>query len=291
MREVSRIASDRAYAKLEQDSDKFLTHPVAVWPSVVPMHSPLLLHSQFRGIKAGLLSILVLCAGPMLFGQLIQIPPLISTTGTALVRVVPDLADLSFVIEVRNVDLTKARKEEGERAKKVLAALRAAGVAETELQSSQVQISPNYTERRQETEQVKFYVVSQSISCTLHELKKVSDVTAEAVAAGVTSVGDVSLRTSQLRKYRDEARSKAIHAAREKAVALAGELGSKVGKPHSIQESQDFGYRALLSNNSGNNVQVAAQGAADDDQAGDGTTFAPGTISIVASISVSFLLE
>lgn len=240
-------------------------------------------------MKIRLLPIAAALVAPTVFGQQpAPLPPLVSTNGSAQIRVVPDLADLYFDIEVRSADLAAARKQETERATKILAALRAAGVAEAELQSSQVQIAPDYTDRRQETEKIKFYRVSQYICCTLHDIKKVTDVTADAVAAGATGVRDASLRTSQLRKYRDEARAKAIHAAKEKAAALATELGAKLGKPYTITEGAGSDWRPI----SGNNVQVQAA-AMEGDAAGDGTnpTFAPGTISISANVSVSFILE
>ena len=72
----------------------------------------------------------------------------------------PDPADLYFEVEVRHADLSIARKQQAERATKILAVLRAAGVAEAELQSSQVQISPDYTDRRQETETIRFFAGS-----------------------------------------------------------------------------------------------------------------------------------
>ena len=231
---------------------------------------------------------LALTASTALAQQLAPTPPLVSTTGNAQIRVAPDLADLSFEVEVRNSDLAVARKQQAERATKLLAALRAAGIAENELQTSQVQISPEYTNRHQETERVRFYIVQQSICCTLHDVTKVPDVTATAVASGATNVGNASLRSSQLRKHRDEARAKAIQAAKEKAVALAGELGAKAGKPYTITEDTDTGFRGYNANIL-NNAQVSVIAA----PVGDGTTptFAPGTISITASVSVSFLLE
>jgi uncharacterized protein len=216
-------------------------------------------------------------------------PPLVTTSGSALIRVAPDLADLSFEVEVRNIDLAVARKQQAERATKLLAALRAAGIAESELQSSQVQLTADYTDRRQETEKIKFYRVSQSICCTLRDVAKVPDVTAAAVAAGATGVGYANLRTSQLRKHRDEARSKAIQAAREKAVAFATDLGAKAGKPYTITEDAHPGYRSTNFNSIANNIQAVAEAA----PGGDETTsaFAPGTISITASVTVAFLLE
>lgn len=236
-----------------------------------------------------LLLIALLFATTAFAQQFAPTPPLVSTTGSAQIRVVPDLADLDFEVEIRHVDLATARKQQAERTVKLLAALRAAGVAENELQTSQVQINPNYTDQRQETEKIRYYSVQQSISCTLHDITKVPDVTTAAVAAGATNVRNASLRTSQLRKYRDEARAKAIQAAREKAVALAGELGAKAGKPYTISEGSSLSYGDNFNGNRMiNNIQVEA-----DAPGGDGTTptFAPGMIGITANVSISFVLE
>ncbi|MEA3209544.1 MAG: uncharacterized protein QOE70_2601 [Chthoniobacter sp.] len=211
-------------------------------------------------------------------------PPLVTTSGSAEIRVVPDLMDLSFEVEVRSADLAAARKQQAERATKVLAALRAGGIAENDLQSSPSEISANYTNQREETEKVKFYSVSQTVSCTLHDLKKISDVTAQAITAGATGVRNTTLRTSELRKYRDEARIKAIRAAKEKAIALANELGAKVGRPYSITEGSGYQWNT---SNSGNNIQVAAAAAGDE----AAPSFAPGAISISATINVAFILE
>lgn len=119
-------------------------------------------------------------------------------------------------------------------------------------------------------------------------MKKVPDVTADAVIAGATGVRDASLRSSQLRKYRDEARAKAIQAAKEKAIALATDLGAKVGKPYTITEGSDYGSRLSYSNSA--NFQTSGMGG---EQPGDGITptFAPGTISISANVNVSFVIE
>jgi hypothetical protein len=219
-------------------------------------------------------------------------PPLITTQGSALVRVVPDLADLCFEVEVRNADLGTARKAQAARAEKVLSALRAAGVAETELQASQVQINADYTEGRQETARVRFFRVSQTFCATLRDVAKVPDVTASVVEAGATGVQNASLRTSELRKYRDEARSKAIRAAKEKAVALAAELGAKVGKPYTITEGVGYSRGNWSNSYSNTSIDPPVIGMGGD-QNGDGSTstFAPGTISITADVTAAFVLE
>jgi uncharacterized protein len=211
--------------------------------------------------------------------------PLISTTGNAMIRVVPDFVDIRFEVEIRHADLTLARQQQSERTTKVLAALRAAGVAETELESSHIQISPIYTENRMETEKVRFYRVSQVISCTLHDLKKFPDLIAEAVAAGVTSVERTNFGTTQLPKHRAAARTKAILAAREKAIALATELGAKVGRPHTIAENTSPDW---YGGSGGITPNVITTPIFSNEMS---PTFAPGTIAVSETINVSFLLE
>lgn len=217
------------------------------------------------------------------------LPPLVSTSGTAEIRVVPDLADLSFGVEVRHTDLKEARKQQAERSAKVLAAIRAAGVKERDLQTSQVEIQPNFTETEdgQETATVQFYSVSQEVTCTLHDVLQIPEITAAVVTAGATSSRRASLRTSKLRTYRDEARIKAIKAAKEKAIALATELGSVVGKPYTIEEDtfSNWGGGQLMYNTLGQG------GGNSQPEEGAMSTFAPGTITISATINVSFLLQ
>ena len=226
------------------------------------------------------LCVLALAIPATVFGDDGSKPPLVTTSGTAEIRVVPDLADLYFDVEVRNPNLDEARKQQSERVAKVLAVLRAAGIKETELEAEQVRIGTNHIENRQETSSVKFYFATQRITCTLHDLSKVTDLTAEVITAGATDSHGVTLRTSTHRKYRDEARIKAIRAAKEKAVALATELGAKVGKPYSITEGRDsFSSHANIVSDDSQDVYEAM------------STFAPGTIGIRATIEVSFVLE
>jgi uncharacterized protein YggE len=239
-------------------------------------------------MKNSLLVLAVVLIAPVLCAQEAgPVVPTVTTNGSAMIRVVPDLADLSFEVEVRNADLTLARKQQADRATKILTALRAAGVSGTDLQSSQVQITPYYGDGPQQAEEVRFYRVSQTITGTLHDVKKVPDVTANVVLAGATSVRQISLRTTQLRVYRDEARAQAVRAAKAKAVALAKELGATVGRPLTITEVPENDGR-VPANTFSNIQQIAAEG-----EPGDGTipAFAPGSITVTASISVSFLLQ
>jgi len=112
--------------------------------------------------------------------------------------------------------------------------------------------------------------------------------------SGVNNVEGMELRTSELRKHRDAARAMAIRAAREKADALAAELGVKRGKVYAVNANEwgglwssaserNFRYAGLMNQN-------VAQNAGPPAEAGNGT-LSLGQISVSASVQVSFLIE
>jgi uncharacterized protein YggE len=81
--------------------------------------------------------------------------------------------------------------------------------------------------------------------------------------------------------HKDRARALAIRAAREKATALAREIGQTIGKAHSISEESE-------GRNMSANTTTLAGGRFSDDES---STIAPGTIRVTAQVSVSFILQ
>jgi uncharacterized protein YggE len=130
---------------------------------------------------------------------------------------------------------------------------------------------------------------------TLKEIGKFESLLTAALEAGANNVHGVQFRTTELRRYRDQARSLAIKAAQEKAVALAAELGQKVGRPLKIEEQQSNwwawyggwwggGWSGAMTQNVVQNVSGGGQSSED-------TTIAPGQITVNARVAVTFELE
>jgi uncharacterized protein YggE len=117
------------------------------------------------------------------------------------------------------------------------------------------------------------------------------------LANGVNAVHGIDFRTAQLRKYRDQARQMAIRAAKEKADAMAGELGVKCGKPYQININDgggslgwygpSRGYYGGGFNYMAQNVSQNAQGDASE----TGDTLAVGQISVSATVNVAFYIQ
>jgi uncharacterized protein YggE len=208
-------------------------------------------------------------------------PRLISVTGTAEINVAPDEAILRLGVDTSNKDLAYAKSQHDTRAKKVIALAHDAGVEAKYIQTSELTMGPEYTQDRDR--QLVGYFVSQTIAITLKDLSKYEALMTSLLEAGVNRVDGIDFRVAETRKYKDEARAKAIRAAREKAVAMAAELGQTIGKPWSISEDSESGFLNGMAN--------AAGGGGGMPPESEGPTLAPGQVTIRASISVSFLLD
>jgi uncharacterized protein YggE len=215
----------------------------------------------------------------------------ISVTGDAEVRVVPDEVILTLGVETWDKNMSIAKRQNDEIVARVLALTGEYGIESEHVQTDYVSIDPRYRNGYYEESDFIGYFVRKTIVITLRDLTQFEDLLTDALEAGVNYVHGIEFRTTELRKHRDEARSLAVQAAREKAEALAGELGYQVGDPQSIAEVQNSwwsGYSAWWGSGWGgaaaqNVIQELGGGAL----SGEGTV-APGQISINAKVSVSF---
>lgn len=221
--------------------------------------------------------------------------PLITVSGQAEVMVVPDEVLFRLEVENVNVDLGVAKMKTDEDVKKVFALTRSYKIAPQNVQTDYVRISERYTEALQnKPREFKGYAVTQIIIILLKDISRFDSFLADVVKAGISDVSDVNFRASQMRKYMDQARSLAIKAAREKAVALAREVDQRIGKAVNITEvgmtvSSAYSDDSDHSNsNSTSNISSAEIGRNISDNQG---TIAPGMISITARVKVSFELN
>lgn len=215
-----------------------------------------------------------------------QLVPSIEVSGTAEVRVVPDEVHLVIGIESRNKALEAAKTENDQAVSRTTAFLKELGIPDKNVQTDYINIRPQY-ENNSHSEHEKFYIVGRTLGIRLSRLGDFEKLLTGVLRAGANSVQGIEFTTTSLRTHRDFARQLAIKAAKEKAEALAGELGVKVGKPLIIRENPSIGMGAY------NNLKVmnAAQNFVQVNADGDGQALAIGQISVTATVQVTFALE
>ena len=220
-------------------------------------------------------------------------PRLVSVTGEAEVRVVPDEVVLTLGIGTHDNQLALAKSQNDDIVKKVLALSAEFGIAPEHVQTDYISVAPRYPSGCYETCDPIGFAVHKSVVITLRDLTRFEDLLTSVLGAGVNYVQGIEFRTTELRKYRDQARALAIRAAQEKATALAGELGQKAGKPQTIQEQQSSwwsGYGAWWGSRWGSAMTQNTVQEYVGASLGVDSSVAPGQISIRANVAVSFEL-
>lgn len=211
-------------------------------------------------------------------------PRLISVTGTAEINVDPNQVVMGFGVETHDKDLSVAKSQHDARMKKVITLARSAGIEAKDIHTDQLSMSPTYSEEK--VPRLLGYEVSQTLTIVLKDPSKYESLITKFLEAGINRVHIVDFSVAETRKYRDEARAKALRAAKEKASAMAGELGQSIGKPWEIVEDNGGNPFVQVNANSmsGYNAGFAASREGE-------ATVAPGQVTIRASVRVSFQLE
>jgi len=234
-----------------------------------------------RTAIAAVITLLFLLVGPAAGQEPCSRQRLITVTGTAEIRVVPDEATLTFGVDSHDRDLAAAKAQNDGLVRKVLAAARAAGVDEKDIQTSTLTLSANYSEEK--VPRLLGYEVEQTITLKLKNLSKYESLMTELLQAGVNRLEGVQFAVAEPRKYNDEARAGALRAAREKAVAMAAELSQTIGKPVQIAEESENPYELRTQNFASSRTREPLGGVE--------TTVASGQIAIRAIVRVTFQLE
>jgi uncharacterized protein len=160
----------------------------------------------------------------------------VTTTGTAEISVVPDEVLLQVGVEHQSPRARTAKAAADATSRKILTALKDLGIDSKDVQTAYLSLQPQFDYKK--GMQISYFSAEQSLTVKLHDASKIDDVLDVLIKAGGNRVDGIEYQSSELRKYRDQAREEAVKAAREKAEALAKALGQQIGKAYSIEEEK-----------------------------------------------------
>ena len=163
-------------------------------------------------------------------------PSMISVTGEASVSVAPDQAQIEGGVTSDAKTAREASEANNAAMGKVLLALKAAGVAEKDIQTSRLSLQPQYAANRSGPSPVTGYRASNRVTVRLHDVTRVAGTIDTLVGAGATDIGGINFSVSNASKLLDDAREQAVSDARRKAEIYARAAGVTLGAPLSISE-------------------------------------------------------
>jgi len=214
---------------------------------------------------------------PASFASAQQPPwPMLTVMGEATVRAVPDMALIRAGVTTQGKTAREAGDANARTMNEVIAALKTAGVADTDIQTVQLSVQPNFDSGRNGTNKIVSFQASNSVTARLRDIGKVSEVIDAVIAAGANDMGGIDFAVADPAKLMDQARTGAIADARRKAELYAKAASVGLGRVMGISEETAPPEPVML--------RAAAPMAA------KGTPVMPGEQVLQSSITVTYQL-
>lgn len=205
----------------------------------------------------------------------------VTVSGEGRVSLTPDTAYIMLGIDVLNEDLGTAQTDAQTKMDAVIGALKNAGVAEEDIQTSNYSINLE-RDYNQPAQPILGYRVTHTVNAKVRNLGNAGAAIEAAVNAGANTVQNIWFVLENQAAAMRQARELAVADAKAKAEQLAGLAGTTIGPVTSISEY------------SGGATPVAATGgpaAVDAMKGASAPTINPGQTEVVLSVQVSYTLN
>lgn len=197
----------------------------------------------------------------------------ITVTGEATVSVAPDNANIRLGVTSQGKNAREASEANARQMTNVLAAIKEAGVADRDVQTSRLSLQPQYEQGKAGPARLLGFQVTNQITIRIREIDKFPGILDRAIAAGANEMSGIEFVVSEQSKLLDQARDDAVSDARRKAELYAKAAGVKLGPVTSITEEGSSPPRPVVQAMRASAVPVA-----------------PGEQLLRAAVSVTFEL-
>lgn len=206
-------------------------------------------------------------------------PKEINVTGEGKAYIKPDIAMVSFGVTSQAPKSQDAVSQSNEKMNAVIAAIKALGVEDKDIQTTSYNLSPVYDYKTvgvspmmypvpvQGGRSIVGYTLDQEISVKIRNFDNINTIMDKASVSGANTVGQLQFTVDNPEAARSEARQKAIDAAKEKMQNIAKESGLNVGKLINVSEGYSS-YPQPMYANSTMAKDSGAPSVAPDIQAG-----------------------
>jgi uncharacterized protein YggE len=166
-----------------------------------------------------------------------QLGTRLDIVATGEVTRVPDVAVISAGVVTKAATATAAIGDNADRMARVRAALRRAGIADRDIQTSSVSLNPDYRYVDNQPPQLIGYQASNNVSIRFRDIRRTGAILDALVAEGANQLNGPSLTVDKPEQALDEARVAAIAAGRQRADLYARALGLRIVRLISVSEA------------------------------------------------------
>lgn len=161
----------------------------------------------------------------------------LDVTATGSVSRVPDLAIISAGVVTRSATASGAIADNATRMERVRAALKRAGIADRDIQTSSIHLNPDYRYGEGQPPVLTGYQASNNVSIRFRDIRSSGRILDALVSEGANQINGPSLTVDKPEAAYDEARIKALAVGRARAELYARSLGMTVARLLAVSEN------------------------------------------------------
>lgn len=158
----------------------------------------------------------------------------ISATGE--VTQVPDIAIINAGVVTRGSSAASALQQAANRMDRVLGALKAAGIADRDIQTSNISLNPEYSYENN-LQRLTGYSASNQLTVRFRDIANAGKILDVLVAQGANQINGPTLTIDRPEAAYDQARARAVANGRARAELYARAMGLRVVRIVSVAES------------------------------------------------------
>jgi len=233
-----------------------------------------------RSIQVALIALVLLAATPMPSPMISaeEPAPSITVVGSGAVSSPPDTAEVNAGVGTQAATASQAMSQNSAAMAQVLKTLAALGIADRDIHTTNVSIVPQRAPMqsgRPAPSPVVGYEVTNQVQVKVRNLASLGRLLDTLVSQGANSLGGIGFSIADPTPLLDQARTKAIADARQKAQVYAAAAGVKLGRVIFIRDATVGPPRPMAG-------RVMAMAT---------TPIAPGEQELEVSVSVTYALE
>lgn len=202
--------------------------------------------------------------------HMMQPAPSLSLSAYGEVKAAPDMATITFGVVTEAPTAAAAMSQNAARMTQVMAALRRAGIAERDVQTSGLNLSPQYDYVQNEPPKLRGYQANNRVTVVINDLTKVGSTADAVVGAGVNQIDGIGFALKDPKAAEDRARLEAVRALQSKAQLYAQALNVRLAGIRTLSEGGGYTPQPPMPM-----YRMAAM-----DSAGAGTPVAPGELTV-----------
>lgn len=164
----------------------------------------------------------------------------LSLTAHGEVKIAPDMATIILGVTTEAATAIQAAQANAERMARVTASLKRMGLAERDVRTSQLSLTPQYAYPQNQPPQLTGYRAANQATLTVRDLKRLGSILDAAVGAGATDLGGISFGLQDPSAAEDAARLAASRALQAKAEVYAKANGLRILRLVNLSEGASY---------------------------------------------------